>query len=200
MSEVMNGFQRRKEQKKASIRQAALELFSKHGFNKVSMNDIAARARVSHVTIYNHFGNKEELIQDTVQSSLAALTEKTRAIVDGDIPFMEKLELIILGEAELASQYHGELMRMALRDNPKMQEFSQSLWQQQINSLIMDLVEEGKILGYVAKELSQEAILYYFEVIRRGSMASTDLLAEIKTDAKFIRELYTLFFFGLVDK
>ena len=50
----MDGFERRKEQKKESIRRAALELFQSYGFDKVSLNDIARRARVSHVTIYNH--------------------------------------------------------------------------------------------------------------------------------------------------
>ncbi|MBM4448805.1 MAG: TetR family transcriptional regulator, partial [Chloroflexi bacterium] len=40
----MNGFERRKEQKKDSIRQAALELFQAYGFKKVSINDIAQKA------------------------------------------------------------------------------------------------------------------------------------------------------------
>ena len=51
----MDGFERRKEQKKESIRRAALELFQNYGFKKVSVNDIAERAGVSQVTIYNGF-------------------------------------------------------------------------------------------------------------------------------------------------
>ena len=53
----MDGFNRRKEQKKESIRRAALELFKVYGFKKVSINDIASKAGVSQVTIYNHFGS-----------------------------------------------------------------------------------------------------------------------------------------------
>ena len=64
----MNGFERRKEKKKESIRRAAMELFGAYGFGKVSINDIARKAGVSHVTIYNHFNSKEELISDVVRT------------------------------------------------------------------------------------------------------------------------------------
>ncbi|MGD9143634.1 MAG: TetR family transcriptional regulator, partial [Dehalococcoidia bacterium] len=37
----MDGFERRKEQKKENIRRAAIELFQNHGFKKVSISDIA---------------------------------------------------------------------------------------------------------------------------------------------------------------
>ena len=43
----MDGFERRKQQKKANIYRAALELFSKHGVKTVKINDIAREAQVS---------------------------------------------------------------------------------------------------------------------------------------------------------
>jgi AcrR family transcriptional regulator len=42
----MDGFERRKEQKKESIIRAALDLFMQHGFKKVSVNDVAVKANV----------------------------------------------------------------------------------------------------------------------------------------------------------
>ena len=66
----MDRFERRKEQKKSNIRQAALELFKTYGFKKVSISDIAHKAGVSPVTIYNHFGSKDELVRDVVYISL----------------------------------------------------------------------------------------------------------------------------------
>jgi len=197
---VVNGFKRRKEQKKASIQKAALELFSRYGFDKVSISDISHQAHVSHVTIYNHFGSKDELILDTVKASISALTEKARAIIDSNMPFLEKLEHIILGEAEFASQYQGQLIQMTAHNSPEIEQFMQSLWQHEVNKMVIDLAEEGKKLGYIRKNLSQKVLLYYFEIIRRGIMASSDLLAEIKMDAEFVQELDMLLFFGLVSK
>lgn len=196
----MDGFERRKEQKKESIRRAALELFQSYGFDKVSLNDIARRARVSHVTIYNHFGSKEKLVRDVIRTALSDLIDKVRIIVEGDKPFLEKLELIVLDKAELAGQYQGQLMQTAIGDNPEMQQFIQTLWQDEVNQLIVDLVEEGKRLGYIDKEISQEALLYYFEIIRRGGLASHDLIATMKPDEKLARDINHLFLFGLIGK
>ena len=48
----MDGFERRKEQKKEDIRRAALALFQSYGFKKVSIDEIARKAGVSQVTIF----------------------------------------------------------------------------------------------------------------------------------------------------
>ncbi|MGD9142667.1 MAG: TetR/AcrR family transcriptional regulator, partial [Dehalococcoidia bacterium] len=112
----MNGFERRTEQKKESIRRAAIELFQLYGFNKVSIGDIARKANVSHVTIYNHFGSKEELIRDVIKTVTYDMIEKSREIIDGDKPFLEKINQIIFRKSSLAGQYQGELIKMVARD------------------------------------------------------------------------------------
>lgn len=65
MSEASPG---RRERKKAATRQAiadaALELFLKHGYDAVSMRDIAEAADVSITTLFTHFSGKEALVFD----------------------------------------------------------------------------------------------------------------------------------------
>ncbi len=195
----MNGFERRKEQKKEAIRRAAIELFQAYGFDRVSVSDIATKAHVSHVTIYNHFGSKDELVHNIVESVISGLVAKSREIIRGDRPFLEKLELIILDKAEVASQYQGELMR-SVRGNPEMQSFIETLWKHEIDQLLTELVEEGKKLHFISEEISPEAVLFYFEIIRNGAFSSSELLDRIKPDARLARELNHLFLYGLVDK
>ena len=91
----MNGFERRKEHKKESIRRAALELFKAHGIRRVTVKDIAARAAVSQVTIYNYFGSKAELVRDVVKNLILSSLHRYRAIIEGEGPFLEKLEVIL---------------------------------------------------------------------------------------------------------
>ena len=196
----MNGFERRKEQKKDSIRRAAIELFRNYGFEKVSVFDIARKAHVSHVTIYNHFGSKEELVRDVIKTAISGLVDVSRSVIESDRPFLEKLELIVLNKVETAGQYRGELMRTLIRDNPSMQQFVESLWTQEIEWLIHELVDEGKKLGYIDKELSWEAVWYYFEIIRRVALAGADSLGSVKVDDKLARDLNHLFLYGLVSK
>jgi AcrR family transcriptional regulator len=196
----MNGFERRKEQKKENIRRAAMELFRTYGFDKVSMGDIARQASVSHVTIYNHFGSKEDLVRDVIQTAISDLVTSSREVIEGDEPFLEKLKLIIFSKVRLAGQYQGGLMRAATRDYPEMREFIETLWQKEIDPLINRLIDEGQKLGYIKKDLSRQAVRYYFEIVRNGAFATPDALAELKVDDKLARDLNNLFLFGLVSE
>ena len=196
----MNGFERRKEQKKESIRRAALELFKVYGFKKVSMNDVADKAGVSPVTIYNHFGSKEKLVREVVKALFLNMVGKYREIIDGKGSFPEKLETIIFDKTDIASQFHGELARTLFQNDPEMKQFVETLWQRDVNQLTLDLFEKGRKEGYVNPELSQEALLLYLEILRNGVSANPDLLANIEPNLKFFRELNYLFLHGLVGK
>ena len=196
----MDGFERRKEQKKDSIRRAAIELFKVYGFKKVSLNDIARKARVSHVTIYNHFGSKDALVRDVIRTVLSDLVARSGDIIYGDQPYLEKLKSIVFSKAELAGQYQGELMKAAVRDFPEMRQLIETMWQNEIDKLIDDLVKEGRDKGYIHKGLSQQAIKLYFEIVRNGAFSSLETINQLKVDSKLAEDLNHLFLFGLVNK
>jgi len=196
----MNGFERRKEQKKESIRRAALELFRVYGFRKVSMNDIANKAGVSPVTIYNHFGSKEKLVREVVKAQLLGMIGKYRAIIDGEGSFPEKLETIIFDKTNIASQFQGELAQTLFKNDPEMEQFVETLWQRDVNQVTLDLLEQGKKQGYVSAELSQEVLMLYLAILRNGISASADLFVNMKPNIELFRELNRLFLYGLVGK
>jgi TetR/AcrR family transcriptional repressor of mexJK operon len=54
--------------KRAAILDAARRLFIRHGFDGVSMDQIAAEAGVSKLTVYNHFSDKERLFAAAVRA------------------------------------------------------------------------------------------------------------------------------------
>ena len=56
-----------KEATRAAILQAALQIFSEHGFQASSTRDIAARAQVHHALIKYHFNNKDDLWREAVK-------------------------------------------------------------------------------------------------------------------------------------
>ncbi len=53
--------------KRAAILDAAKQMFTQHGFDGVSMDQIAAAAGVSKLTVYSHFGDKEALFVEAVR-------------------------------------------------------------------------------------------------------------------------------------
>jgi AcrR family transcriptional regulator len=54
--------ERKQRQARQRIVQAADELFLAHGFDDVSVGDIAARAEVGRTTYFRHFGDKQEVV------------------------------------------------------------------------------------------------------------------------------------------
>ena len=196
----MNGFERKKERSKDNIKRAALDLFKVYGFKKVSMNDIAHKAGVSQVTIYNHFGTKDELVREVIKTQFLGMLEKVREIMKQESRFPEKLETIVFDKTEIARQYHGELLQTALQNDPEMQQWFESLWQQDIYQITVDLVKDGKKQGYINPERSQEALMLYLEILRRGVSACSDLLANLEPNVKLLRELNFLFIYGLMGK
>ena len=68
-----------RESKKLQMREAiadrAIQLFVTHGFDHVTVAEVAAAASVSEKTVFNYFPTKEDLFFDEVPKREAALTE-----------------------------------------------------------------------------------------------------------------------------
>lgn len=54
--------------KGAAILEAAKRMFTEHGYERVTMDQIAAEAGVSKLTVYSHYGDKEALFAAAVKS------------------------------------------------------------------------------------------------------------------------------------
>ncbi|WP_298186168.1 TetR/AcrR family transcriptional regulator [uncultured Pseudomonas sp.] len=54
--------EKQKEQRKEAILVAAMSLFDSHGYSATTVEQIAAAAGVSPPTVFNYFGNKQEII------------------------------------------------------------------------------------------------------------------------------------------
>jgi AcrR family transcriptional regulator len=193
----MDGFEKRKEQKKESIRRAAIELFQNHGFKKVSISDIAKRADVSQVTIYNHFGSKEELVRDVLQWYAMMLLARYKSIMESDRPFLEKLEEIVFDKSEVISQFQGELMQTWMQNDPEMQEFINNLYASHVMPIARNFFNEGLQQGNIDRKFSLEAIMVYFEILRQGFFNTPELSERAQSNPGLMKELIRLMTYGL---
>jgi AcrR family transcriptional regulator len=195
-----SGSRSRTEGKKEGIRRAALRLFQLRGFKKVTIREIAREADVSQVTIYNYFGSKEGLTRDVVRNLTLDVTEEYRALMADEQSFPDKLEHILLGKMTLVGQYGGELVETLISKDPEMQEFVRRTYDREIMPMIASFFDEGRAQGFVNPELSQEAILAYTNIFRNGLMARPELLAGSEKPVRLVRELMTLYLYGLMGK
>ena len=80
--------------KRAAILEAAKQLFAREGFNGVSMDQIAAEAGVSKLTVYSHFGDKDALFAAAVQAKCEEMLPDTLFQIELKGSLREQLKAI----------------------------------------------------------------------------------------------------------
>lgn len=101
-----------REQRRAHIEQAALELFGARGFDHVTVEDICAEAGVAPATFYRHFGTKEEVVFSFRDDFAAALLTALDAAAE--LPVVMRLPVVISRFAEFLESQQDML---AIRDH-----------------------------------------------------------------------------------
>ena len=80
--------------KRASILDAAKRLFLEQGYQGVSMDQIAAAAGVSKLTVYSHFGDKETLFAEAISAKCQEVLPDELFVRPPEGPLREQLRTI----------------------------------------------------------------------------------------------------------
>jgi AcrR family transcriptional regulator len=187
----MDRFERRKEQSKEDIRRAAEELFSKFGTDKVSINDIARKAGVAQATIYNNFGNKENLVHDYRKTIVTAIATSFRGILVWKKSYVEKLQGFLQSWIDMADRYKVEV------ESSETKQRRESI-SADIENLFQEFIKDGKEQGKLRSDLSDEAIITYIKFYQQGISNNPDISDRIHKDTKFSNDLLSLFMYGIV--
>src|SRR3954468_8026672 len=75
--------ERKKVRTRDAIRAAALALFAQHGFEKVTVAQVAERAEVSEATAFNYFPTKEDLVVSRLEEFRAEMLAAVRDRAEG---------------------------------------------------------------------------------------------------------------------
>jgi AcrR family transcriptional regulator len=72
----------RSAQKRRAILYAARDVFLRNGYPGASMDEVAAKADVSKVTVYKHFSDKQSLFMAVITSAIEDAEASTRSLVE----------------------------------------------------------------------------------------------------------------------
>ena len=89
-----------REGKMEAVLRAAAQTFTEKGYYATSMDDVAARLKVTKPTLYHYFKNKEEILYQCVRLGLSVLQASVNEIVGAEGPAIDKLRAAILKYAE----------------------------------------------------------------------------------------------------
>ena len=115
-------------EKHKQILEAAKSLFLKHGYHGSSMNQIAAEAQVSKLTVYNHFQDKDTLFTCAIEETCKASIDAHAIVLNAQSDFQAtlfqvcELALSIVNLPEAIKLEHL-LLELAAEQNPLAQRF-----------------------------------------------------------------------------
>ena len=84
----------------AALIEAARVLFTRKGYARTTMSDIAREAKRGRRTLYMHFPSKEVLLRKVIETELNRILEVLREIAAKDIPADRKIMELVSGRLE----------------------------------------------------------------------------------------------------
>lgn len=190
----MNGFARRTEQKKQAIKQAVLELLQKiRDPREVTIQEIAKQAHVSPVTIYNHFGSKENLIRETLLDDVVRQVDEYEAFLKQAGSFEEKVKHTIFQEVKLFKEGWTDVMLRWMQEDEEFRRSIELLNETRVLPLVVDMIREAQKKGEVDPRLSIDALLLYLN----GWRELSEKIPASLYNERLVEDMVRLFFYGI---
>lgn len=196
----MDGFERRREQKKKSILNAAWDLFKQYGYNKVSIAEIAKKASVSQVSIYNFFNSKENLKNELFKKLLNEHYQYLFEIIDSEDPLQLKFEKLLTVRIEFFESFSMRLFLESIDNDAFIKENLIKENYDKFAEAFLKLFEDGKKEGVLGSSFSPETIRVFFDMFEYYFINNPSASAKFKNNPHFAKEFLTLFFNALVKK
>lgn len=189
---MITGYDLRRQKKRRDIVGAAKELFIQHGIDRVTVDEIATAARVSKVTIYNHFGSRENLIQEIVLDIIEDENERLRYIADSDITSDQKIESMMAVKIENHQAGNRALiMDAAARDAELKLKMEKAV--QEGKQWLHAIYEQALASRNAEQKVKAETFYAYMEM-----MAAFACTAGLVEGGKPTEELKALFWNGIL--
>ncbi len=128
-----------------NIVSAATEVFSRYGFKKTSMEDIARALRMGKSSIYYYFKGKEEIFQAVVDREANLLRVKVKEILESGLPVTEKLRSYVKMRMDLIKQLSNymEILKNDDLMNLELTEKFRKKYDDEEITIVKQMLEEG---------------------------------------------------------
>lgn len=138
-------------QTRRQILDASLRLFSKRGFARTTVRDIARAAGITDAAIYYHFRSKRDLLEALVEERgfVASLQHLER--VAADLPLQETLLWMARGAINIMDENRGFLRLIIIEglggDESALEQYRRliDLWENALTAVLQRYAEQGDL-------------------------------------------------------
>ncbi len=180
-------------EKRAAILAAAKALFIRNAFAGTSMDAIAAEAGVSKLTVYSHFGDKDNLFREVIRARIEDLLPEHTYDYDPATPIADTLLRIALIHARLDCDAETVgTFRAILGDcrqgNPR---FGRLLWEEgtlRTHGLMERLLQRAVDVDQLAIDDVRRATVQFFALIK-GDLFMRRMFGCVDCDANYAAKI-----------
>jgi AcrR family transcriptional regulator len=147
------------DERRAAILDAALDLFSKHGFAAARLDDVANKAGVAKGTLYLYFPDKEALFEELLLSLAQPVLRRLEALsLDSSQPADLVLQRILqLFQEEVLGSNREWLLRLIITEGPRFPKIAE-FYHREIVSKGREIIRKIATRGFERGELPTDAI------------------------------------------
>lgn len=149
----------------------ANKLFSRFGFQKTSMDEIAKTARKAKGSLYYHFASKEALFREVVSREMTVLKNQLSVIVDNtELNARDKIKDYLTKRMKLlnnAANYHETLKADFYEHYLFIDDLRSELDKWELVNL-RSILEQGIDEGYIHKSGNVEVLLEMIIMVLKG--------------------------------
>jgi AcrR family transcriptional regulator len=142
-------------EKRHEILESAIKLFSERGFDKTTVDEIAAQANVGKGTIYLYFANKERIFFAIIEEGLSEIYRRIVEILSISDNYPQRLSDMIFAHLKFVED-HREFYRIFLKERLNLRFFNEGDARsgfveihQRLNLLTTDYIKTGMEQGYL---------------------------------------------------
>jgi AcrR family transcriptional regulator len=141
------------------IIKTARELFWKHGFRRVSVQEISEKSGVSKMTFYKYFPNKIDLAKSVFANEIEEGMIRFNKLMEENIPVPEKIKKMILLKAEGTNNISREFMDdFYLGTEPELKKFVEEKTRETWVNMLKDW-KRGQEKGIFRDDFKPEFLL-----------------------------------------
>ncbi|HOP04622.1 MAG TPA: TetR/AcrR family transcriptional regulator [Tenuifilaceae bacterium] len=184
--------------KQQSVIHTAKELFWKHGYRRVTVEEICIKAKVSKMTFYRFYANKLELAKAVFDMVIDNAIKDFKVLINEDISPSEKMRRMLLMKLEGTNDISKEFL-MDFYNNPDLgvagyiEKRTAEVW----HSIVEDF-RRGQQEGWIRKDFKPELILILSQKVME-LVKDENALRLYGSPQEFIMEIANFITYGIAN-
>ena len=174
------------------------ELFMRYGIKRVSVEEICQMAKVSKMTFYKYFRNKNDLAKRLIVTLLDEGQGVFDEIMSQDIKFTEKIGQFIQLKLDYGKRISKEFYRDLLGYTPEIHQFMMERSQKGMQQM-MNIFREAQKKGEIREDLNLEFLSFMLDHLLE-LREDPRLLSIFPSIYELTRDWLNLFFYGIMGR